>query len=153
MPASFKHQGLCKLFGERPECVPNLLRTLLGIDLPADVRLVPAPELIREREVPDHSADVVLANRRATDDRSLEAFVFEMQLRPDAYKRWSWPIHVTGLRARLSCPTTLVVVATTTDYGRPFVSSVRRDNLMATQFHPEKSQSVGLQMLANFAAM
>ncbi len=45
------------------------------------------------------------------------------------------------------------VIATTTDYGRPFVSSIWRDNLMATQFHPEKSQKVGLQMLANFAAM
>jgi len=45
------------------------------------------------------------------------------------------------------------VIATTTDYGRPFVSSIWRDNLMATQFHPEKSQRVGLQMLANFAAM
>ena len=45
------------------------------------------------------------------------------------------------------------VVATTTDYGRPFVSSVWRDNVMATQFHPEKSQKVGLQILANFAAM
>lgn len=45
------------------------------------------------------------------------------------------------------------VIATTTDYGRPFVSSVWRDNLMATQFHPEKSQQVGLRMLANFAAM
>ena len=44
------------------------------------------------------------------------------------------------------------VVATTTDYGRPFVSSVWRDNVMATQFHPEKSQRVGLQILANFAA-
>ena len=45
------------------------------------------------------------------------------------------------------------VVATTTDYGRPFVSSVWRDNVMATQFHPEKSQKVGLQILANFAGM
>jgi imidazole glycerol-phosphate synthase subunit HisH len=45
------------------------------------------------------------------------------------------------------------VIATETDYGRPFVSSIRRDNLMATQFHPEKSQKVGLQILANFAAM
>ena len=35
----------------------------------------------------------------------------------------------------------------------PFVSSIWRDNLMATQFHPEKSQKVGLHMLANFAAM
>jgi glutamine amidotransferase len=45
------------------------------------------------------------------------------------------------------------VVATTTDYGRPFVSSVWRDNVMATQFHPEKSQRVGLQILANFAGL
>ena len=43
------------------------------------------------------------------------------------------------------------VVATTTDYGRPFVSSIWRDNVMATQFHPEKSQKVGLGILANFA--
>jgi imidazole glycerol-phosphate synthase subunit HisH len=45
------------------------------------------------------------------------------------------------------------VIATTTDYGRPFVSSVWRDNVVATQFHPEKSQTVGLQILKNFAEM
>jgi len=45
------------------------------------------------------------------------------------------------------------VIATTTDYGGPFVSSVWRENVMATQFHPEKSQKVGLQLLANFAAI
>ena len=45
------------------------------------------------------------------------------------------------------------VIATTTDYGRPFVSSVWRDNVMATQFHPEKSQRVGLKILANFAGL
>ena len=45
------------------------------------------------------------------------------------------------------------VIATTTDYGRPFVSSIWRDNVMATQFHPEKSQKIGLQILANFATL
>jgi len=45
------------------------------------------------------------------------------------------------------------VIATTTDYGRPFVSSIWRDNVMATQFHPEKSQRVGLTMLKNFAEL
>jgi glutamine amidotransferase len=45
------------------------------------------------------------------------------------------------------------IIATTTGYGRPFVSSIWRDNVMATQFHPEKSQMVGLGILSNFAAM
>jgi glutamine amidotransferase len=50
-------------------------------------------------------------------------------------------------------PTDPAVIATTTDYGGEFVSSIWRDNLVATQFHPEKSQAVGLKMLANFAQM
>jgi glutamine amidotransferase len=50
-------------------------------------------------------------------------------------------------------PTDPAVIATTTNYGRPFVSSVAWGNVLATQFHPEKSQSVGLQMLRNFAEL
>ena len=43
------------------------------------------------------------------------------------------------------------VVAATTEYGIPFTSMVQRGNLFATQFHPEKSQKVGLKLLENFA--
>ncbi len=50
-------------------------------------------------------------------------------------------------------PVEPTVIATSTDYGGDFVSSVWRDNVMATQFHPEKSQAVGLKMLENFAAL
>jgi len=42
------------------------------------------------------------------------------------------------------------VVATETDYGLPFTSMVWKDNLFATQFHPEKSQAHGLRLLLNF---
>ncbi|HTM53089.1 MAG TPA: imidazole glycerol phosphate synthase subunit HisH [Pirellulales bacterium] len=45
------------------------------------------------------------------------------------------------------------VIAAETDYGGPFCSMIWRDNLCATQFHPEKSQRVGLQMLKNFAEL
>jgi glutamine amidotransferase len=43
------------------------------------------------------------------------------------------------------------VIATETDYPVPFTSMIWRDNVFATQFHPEKSQRVGLGMLHNFA--
>ncbi len=45
------------------------------------------------------------------------------------------------------------IVATTTSYGSPFVSSAWRDNVYATQFHPEKSQGAGLKLLENFTAL
>jgi glutamine amidotransferase len=45
------------------------------------------------------------------------------------------------------------IIATETDYPTPFVSSIWHDNVFATQFHPEKSQSVGLTMLRNFAVL
>ena len=42
------------------------------------------------------------------------------------------------------------IVATRTEYGVNFTSAIWRDNVFATQFHPEKSQKVGLQLLTNF---
>lgn len=45
------------------------------------------------------------------------------------------------------------VIAAKTDYGQRFVSMIARGNLFATQFHPEKSQAVGLKLLKNFAEL
>lgn len=50
-------------------------------------------------------------------------------------------------------PRDKAVIATETDYSLPFCSSICRDNLFALQFHPEKSQSAGLRLLANFAEL
>jgi len=54
---------------------------------------------------------------------------------------------VHSYHARPSDP---AVVAATTDYGGPFCSAVSRGRLFATQFHPEKSQAVGMRLLKMF---
>ncbi len=47
-------------------------------------------------------------------------------------------------------PENTQIAATTTDYGTEFISSVARDNVFACQFHPEKSQKLGLNIIKNF---
>jgi len=49
------------------------------------------------------------------------------------------------------CPEGNDWVAATTEHGISFPSAVTHDNIFACQFHPEKSQSVGLRLLSNFA--
>jgi imidazole glycerol-phosphate synthase subunit HisH len=47
-------------------------------------------------------------------------------------------------------PEDMGITATTTDYGINFVSMIWKDNVFATQFHPEKSQKMGLKILRGF---
>ncbi|MCB1802908.1 MAG: imidazole glycerol phosphate synthase subunit HisH [Gammaproteobacteria bacterium] len=47
-------------------------------------------------------------------------------------------------------PEDVSLIAGSTDYGVRFTAAIARDNLFATQFHPEKSADAGLQLLANF---
>ena len=51
------------------------------------------------------------------------------------------------------CDAAADVTLATCDYGHPFAAVVGRDNVLGVQFHPEKSQAVGLRMVANFVAL
>ena len=54
-------------------------------------------------------------------------------------------VHSYGFR-----PDDPAAVLATVEYGAPVVAVIGRDNLVGTQFHPEKSQATGLRLLANF---
>ena len=45
------------------------------------------------------------------------------------------------------------IVAATTEYGVKIHAAVEKDNIFACQFHPEKSSTVGLQILKNFVSL
>jgi imidazole glycerol-phosphate synthase subunit HisH len=47
-------------------------------------------------------------------------------------------------------PASMDDVVAVTDYGGPLTAVVARDNMAGTQFHPEKSQTLGLKLIANF---
>jgi imidazole glycerol-phosphate synthase subunit HisH len=61
--------------------------------------------------------------------------------------------HVYFAHSYYVVPADPSIVCTTTDYGGAFTSSIWKDNVFATQFHPEKSQAVGLRMLENFVQL
>ena len=73
-------------------------------------------------------------------------------IRPDCplYRGISSGSYVYFVHSFFPKPVDPTIAATLTTYGETFVSSVWRDNVFATQFHPEKSQAVGLRLLGNF---
>ena len=73
--------------------------------------------------------------------------------RPPAFAGLDEGTNVYFVHSYYVRPEDPTVVATTTTYGIEFCSSIWKDNIVATQFHPEKSQEVGLHILKNFASM
>lgn len=61
--------------------------------------------------------------------------------------------HVYFVHSYYVVPRDAEVIAAEASYPQPFTAAVWRDNLYATQFHPEKSQTDGLRMLRNFAEL
>ncbi|HEV3025300.1 MAG TPA: imidazole glycerol phosphate synthase subunit HisH [Pirellulales bacterium] len=61
--------------------------------------------------------------------------------------------HVYFVHSYYVVPSDRSVIAAEASYPEPFTAMIWRDNLYATQFHPEKSQADGLRMLKNFAEL
>src|SRR5690606_30062787 len=113
MPSQL-HEMLLLLFRNRPALAPELLREALNVELPeySEARLESAE--LNDVVPTEYRADLVVL---LVNGKPVLGIVVEVQLQPDARKRFSWPVYVTGLRARLECPCCLLVVTTSDSTG------------------------------------
>jgi glutamine amidotransferase len=75
------------------------------------------------------------------------------QRRPPVFEGVADGSHFYFVHSYYVVPKDEAVIATETEYPDAFCSGVWRDNLVAVQFHPEKSQAAGLRVLQNFAEL
>ncbi|HEY1694661.1 MAG TPA: hypothetical protein VGG39_20965 [Polyangiaceae bacterium] len=108
---SVPHDALVTLFRNRPTMAPELLRDVLHADVPPFDHVRIGEASLGEIVPTEYRADLVLLLEGASPGEVHAALVLEAQLRRDPDKRWSWPVYLTNLRARLRCPVVLVVVA------------------------------------------
>jgi hypothetical protein len=105
--ASQTHEALLLLFRNRPALAAELLRDALHVPVPrfTEARIESAE--LTQVQPAEYRADLVVL---LYEGRPVLGIVVEVQLRTDERKRYSWPVYVTGLRARIRCPVCLLVV-------------------------------------------
>jgi hypothetical protein len=109
---SIQHEALIEMFRNRPSLAAELLGGALGVDLPAyHVARLESGDL-PDLTPTEYRADVVVV--LANSETPVLAVVVEVQLGRDKGKRWSWPVYLATLRARLRCATVLLIVCTDT---------------------------------------
>lgn len=116
MPSSSLHEALVELFRHRPVLAAELLVDSLAVPLPAwtEARLASAD--LTDPAPTEYRADAVVTLTAA--DVPVLAVVVEVQVGRDPVKRWSWPVYLATLRARLRCPVALLVVCAETATAR-----------------------------------
>lgn len=102
------HESLVEFFRQQPSLVPELLAGVLGMALPDHQQVRLESGDCTDVVPTEYRADAVVVLTHT--DRPVLAVVVEVQLQTDPHKRWSWPVYVATLRARLRCPTVLLVV-------------------------------------------
>ena len=105
---SLRHEALLELFRNRPALAAELLRDALGIELPAYAEARAESAELTQVVPTEYRADLVV---QLWEGRPRLAIVVEVQLSPDEEKRYTWPVYLTHMRAKLRCPTVLLVVA------------------------------------------
>jgi hypothetical protein len=107
---SLVHDAFVTLFRNRPTLAPELLRDVLRCPVPEFDRVSVGDASLTEVVPTEYRADLVLLLQSESPGEPRAAIVVEAQLGRDADKRWSWPVYLAGLRARLRCEVALLVV-------------------------------------------
>jgi hypothetical protein len=107
MPSSL-HEALIEMLRHNPGFATELLRLSLGWELPRYERIRMESAEFTDLSPTQYRADAVAV--LTAGERRVLGVVVEVQLRPDSDKQWTWPVYLATLRARLKCPTVLLVV-------------------------------------------
>jgi hypothetical protein len=107
---SLAHEAVLDLFRNRPSLGPELLRDALHTPVPSFDRVRVGDANLTELVPTEFRADLVLL-LEAEDGPPQSAIVVEAQRGMDSRKRWSWPVYITNLRARVHCDVALLVLA------------------------------------------
>ncbi|MFG1878123.1 hypothetical protein ACGFIV_25045 [Sphaerisporangium sp. NPDC049003] len=108
MPSQ-EHEALILLFKNRPELAAELLVEALGMPVPGYREARVESGDLTECPPVEYQADAVVV---FSDSDPVLAVVVEVQRGRDKSKRWSWPVYLASVRARMRCPTVLLVVCT-----------------------------------------
>jgi hypothetical protein len=112
---SLQHESLLLLFRNRPELAPELLRDVLHVAVPAYSEARVESAELTDVHPAEYRADLVVL---LVDGKPVLGIVVEVQLQEDPRKRFTWPVYVSGLRARLGCPACVLVVTATEAVAR-----------------------------------
>ena len=112
MSISLNHEGVIALVRDRPAFAASLLREVLNVEVPhfTEARLT---EATLHQLVPvEYYADAVVLFVDLIDNtnKPVLGMIFEVQLQPDARKRFTWPLYAVAARARHECPFIVTVV-------------------------------------------
>jgi Arc/MetJ-type ribon-helix-helix transcriptional regulator len=105
---SHLHEALIELFRQSPALAAEILVDALGVDVPPWQQARIESGDLTDLTPTEYRADAVVV--LAAAEAPALAVVVEVQLRPDRGKRWTWPVYLSTLRARLRCPVVLMVL-------------------------------------------
>jgi hypothetical protein len=116
------HEALLELFRNRPELAPELLREALHMELPAYTEIRVESADFSQLAPTEYHADLVVL---LVEGVPVLGIVVEVQLSEKRRKRFTWPLYLAALRAKIECDACVLVVTPNADIARRAAEPIR----------------------------